>query len=787
MKRGELLRGEASLSAPFAIHHLPLQFEKVLVGLLLLLFFLTGIAYSLVVPPFETPDEIYHYAFARHLATGNGLPIQGPEKTGPWEHEGSQPPLYYSLVGLVTMGIDQSDFDEIAVLNPRANLGNPLYPGNKNLTLYSAQQRPLRGVNLAVRMGRWLSVLLGTLTVLLTYLLSRYAFPGDRWSRLLTTGLVATIPQFTFISASVSNDSIVSASSTAVLAYLAVLSERARRQRLIRWWEWVGLGLLLGLAALSKLQGLGLLPLTGIIVLLIARMQKDWWVILRAGLLLAGPVLVVAGWWYVRNWQLYGDLSGMENLLSINGLREEAVVWSALVGELRGLYISFWAIFGWFSILLPRWMYTFFDIVTAGAVLGVLATGLRTWQRGRQVLSERAVSVHGLIFLWVLLFSVLFAYWVSVSRGVQGRLLFPAISALAVIMAAGLRFWAGFLPPSWRPLFGVAIPLGLWSCSLFALTVLLPESYGLNHRARIVDVVPADVQPIGKVYGDGVELVAARLPARRFHPGEHVPVTLYFRTQKAQTQNHELFLQLLVPDNDDNIQLGNVTTHPGWGVLPLTLWRPGILYADTYQIPLTSEFAYHAPVLARLYVGFTASKATESESEGLLPVVGGGSKTDSRVIGTVAVSIREQARLRPPDMQLVRVNFGGVISLSGYLFPTELSGVTTRELPVMLFWEASGAPHANFTTAVQLFGADGEFVDSYDKPPAEIFPTSYWREGDVSLRRFPLPLPAELPAGEYQVRVGLYYSDRPDERVPIFDADRTVQDNLVLLGTIQIR
>jgi len=59
-----------------------LDLEKGLVGVLLAVFFVTGLAYSLVVPAFETPDEIYHYAFARHLAAGNGLPVQGPERPG---------------------------------------------------------------------------------------------------------------------------------------------------------------------------------------------------------------------------------------------------------------------------------------------------------------------------------------------------------------------------------------------------------------------------------------------------------------------------------------------------------------------------------------------------------------------------------------------------------------------------------------------------------------------------------------------------------------------------------
>lgn len=759
--------------------------EKRLVAGLLLLFIATGIGYSLVVPPFETPDEIYHYAFARHLSQGNGLPVQGPEKTGPWEHEGSQPPLYYALVGLAIAPIDQSELATFAVLNPRANLGDPLYPGNKNFTLYSGLPRPLQGVNLAVRVGRWISVLLGALTVLLTYLLSRHAFPRQAGSRLLATALVATIPQFSFISASVSNDNIINAVSAAVLLALAGLLTQPD-DRPIRWWQWSGLGLLLGLAGLSKLQGLGLVPLSGLVVLWLAQRRQQPGLILRAGLLVGLPFLAMAGWWYARNLQLYGDLFGMENLLSINGLRREPVTWAGLVGELRGLHMSFWGIFGWFSILLPRWTYAIFNLLTAVALLGALASGLRHW-RGRPAGTRHpAAAVQVMAGLWVILLAVLFAYWISISQGVQGRLLFPAIGALAVLGTVGLRFWTGPLPAVWRTALGLALPLGLWLCSLYALAALLPDAYGLDTASRTVAAVPEDAQPIGKIYGDGVELVAARLPSGRFRPGDSVPVTLYFRAHQPQRQDHELFIQLL---DNNNIQLGNVTTHPGWGVLPLSLWQPGVLYADSYRIPLAEAIDPRSPVLARIYVGFIDSTSTAPGSEGLLPVAGGGPKIESRVIGTVEISTAQTQRLRPLDMRTVDANFGDVIRLTGYRFPPELIAASARELPVTLFWEGIGAPHTDFTAFVHLVGPDGAFVASYDQPPAEgRFPTSHWQAGDVSLSKFPVALMAELPPGTYQVWVGLYSAHSAGlERVPVVQADRTVQDNRVLLGAVQIR
>lgn len=746
-----------------------LDVEKTLVGLLLTLFIATGIAYSLIVPPFETPDEIYHYAFARHLAAGNGLPVQGPLKTGPWEQEGSQPPLYYSLVGLATAGIDQNDFYEFAVLNPRANLGNPESPGNKNFILYSAQQRPLRGVNLAVRIGRWLSLLMGTLTVLLTYLLARYAFPNDRWSCLLATGLVATVPQFTFISASVSNDSIVSALSTAVLVYLAALTERARRQK-IRWWAWIGLGLLLGLAALSKLQGLGLLPLTGIFALLIARLQKDKWTVLRSALLIGASVLIVAGWWYVRNLQLYGDLFGIENLISVNGKREEAVTWPALVGELQGLEMSFWGIFGWFSILLPHWTYSFFELLTAVAIVGAVAPYLRSWRglRGALRLRDQAASVKGLALLWALLSFAMLASWISISLGAQGRLLFPAISVLAIIAATGLRYWVGFLPHSMRALVGVAVPLALWGCSFYALTILLPQSYGFDSEARSVAAVPADVQPIGKVYGDGVELVAIRLPDHHLFAGEQVPVTLYFRTQKSQRQDHELFLHLL---DSNGIQIGNVTTHPGLGVWPLTLWQPGVIYEDTYQISLERR----SPALARLYVGFTDPTSTALESEGLLPVVGGGPRIESRVIWTFY-----------DHLEPLAVHYDSGITLQGVALGQNEDQLSSqklldlgqdRNLWVALNWQTAPGSEIDYAISLRLYraGQEGEWV--YDEDNAIWNPNRVSTGNEKLSERFDsltqLDFPTDLPAGDYELRLIVYNAEtlQPTVVVDIWEPD----------------
>ncbi len=398
-----------------------------------------GIWYSLVVPPFETPDEIYHYAFVRHVAQGNGLPVQHADGEDPWEQEGSQAPLYYLLVGWLTSGINQNDFEQINTINPRANIGDPLFPGNKNLMLYSAASHPLRGANLALHIGRWFSLLLGVVTLWCTYRTAQLAFAHSRWLPLLTLLVVALIPQFIFISASLSNDSIIMATSALVVYWLARLlaqpvngslrHEPTAVGQTFVGWDWVILGVLLGLAALSKLQGLGLFILSGLVVLMLAWTQRDWRLPLRRLLPVAIPALLIAGWWYGRNIMLYGDWSGLGHLLAKNGQRGDSLTPAGLWQEFRGLRYSFWGLFGWFSILLPVWIYTVLDGLTLAALAGL---GWRVIRRApiNTLLNQPQARVRLLVLVWALLSLLLLFYWISQAAGSQGRLLFPAIGAI---------------------------------------------------------------------------------------------------------------------------------------------------------------------------------------------------------------------------------------------------------------------------------------------------------------------------------------------------------------------
>ena len=756
--------------------------ETALLWIILGSYFLLGLWYSVAVPAFETPDEIYHYAFARHLAQGNPLPVQSDEATGPWQQEGSQAPLYYLLNGLLTAIVDQSDFDEIAVFNPRANMGNPLFPGNKNRMLYSGPARPLQGANLALHLGRWFSLILGGITLWLVYRTAKLAFPRGSPLPLMAVVLIATMPQFLFVSASFTNDNMVVTASAAVVFWLARLLTLSRT-RPIRLWEWVILGVLLGIAALSKLQGLGLFVLAGGAGLATAWQRRSWRTLFVAALGVAIPALLIAGWWYWRNYTLYGDWTGVKHLVSINGLRQKPLDLDDFWLEFRGLRFSFWGLFGWFNILLPSWFYVIMDLLTVLSLAGAVAGSVAAWRRLRgEWLRRSETQVRLLLLAWIGLSAALLLYWMIRATGSQGRLIFPALGAIAIWFVIGLDFWFARLAPPWRGFAGGAVPALLLAISLYGVTVSIPAAYAAPPP---VSEIPPNAQPVGIKFGDTepITLMAVDTPVRRYHPGENVPVTLYLSAANAISDDYELFVQLL---DEQGTVLGNITSHPGWGRNPTSLWQPDAIYADDYLVPISAPIDPRSPLLARLYVGFIDPDTQPDLNHPVTARDAEGTEI-TPLLADIPIIPRTSPELAEYGLQPLEIEFGNAIELSGAGMPPSVTA--GKALTATLAWIASGTPDADYTAFLHLLDSEGRFVAGHDSAPANgRFPTRYWQEGDRIVGELGLEVPDDLAPGDYEVWAGLYAAEsQGQERLPVTRAgDRTVQNDMVNIGIVSV-
>jgi len=392
-------------------------------GLILIAFIALGLTYNVINPIFEAPDEVQHFYYVKHIADGNGLPVQGEEGQFTWEQEGSQPPLYYLLGAALIAGVDTSDAEQVIWYNPQANLGTPHYPGNKNRIVHTDREEfPYHDTTQAVHILRFFSLVLGAGTVLFTYLIGLEVI-RRRGLALLAAMFVAFNPQFVFISSAVSNDSLVIFFSTVALWLLIRLLASQKPTRLV-----IPLGIILGLAALSKLSGLALLSLTVIVLGLIWWRRRSWNEVFKIGGVICLFWIAVAGWWYARNWILYHDLTGLAPMLEIMGRRNELPSIQEMWGEFRGLRFSFWALFGWFNTLAPQIIYHVLDILVLLAGLGLIIGLVRRKRWGVPI----RVWPAGLLVVWCVVVFISLIRWSIHTLGSQGRLLFPAISAFMI-------------------------------------------------------------------------------------------------------------------------------------------------------------------------------------------------------------------------------------------------------------------------------------------------------------------------------------------------------------------
>jgi hypothetical protein len=134
--------------------------------------------------------------------------------------------------------------------------------------------------------------------------------------------------------------------------------------------------------------------------------------------------------------------------------------------------------------------------------------------------------------------------------------------------------------------------------------------------------------------------------------------------------------------------------------------------------------------------------------------------------------------------------FGTVIQLTSAHFAPAVTLAATSTLTVTLLWDAIGAPATDYTAFVHLRRVNGETVAGFDRAPAaDRFPTRYWRSGDRILTTMGVPLPADLPFGDYALWVGLYESaSQGTIRLPItVQAGQTTGDGEVVLGSLRVR
>lgn len=743
-----------------------LRIARVALLVVLVSHLVLGLVYNFANPLFESPDEIWHYVYVRHLAEGKGLPRQVLRWTEPLgQQEGGQPPLYYVIAAALTFWAPKENIETLARPNPLGFAGNPKADDNKNLFVHGPNEDfPWQGEVWAVHLARLVATLFGSATVLLTYAIGRELWPTRPDLAVGAAAMNAFVPQFLFIGAAANNDVAAAAtSSLALFMSIRLMRSGPTGQRLVLT------GLALSLAILTKFGGPTAIALSVVALAWWYRRQpgrvERAWMMIRSCTVLLALVVVLTGWWYARNLILYGELMPLKIFLNLEQVRYRMPPMDELVRDLPGLWMSTWALFGPFNILVSSGMYTFYSALSLIALCGLAIIAWR--HRG----GERLLSAPVLLLpLWALvIFAALMRYRMLV-LAFQGRLLFPAISAMTLLLYLGL---SGFAPGRWRwlTLPAVAIPM-LVIAAVLPWQVIMP-AYA-RPQVHTSKTVGTPSYPVTANFGDQLHFLGYDLSSEAMRPGDTLTVTVYWRAVSRMSEDYAVFVHLRDRRGGIIAQYGSF---PAGGNFATSLWSPDDALRDPIRLRVPSDI--NAPIRAQLFVGLEESHSGRWVR--VAPVVAneqvGG---DALPLGFIRIVGQPPAEIPNPRDE----SFGGLVALAGFSLDDQAvhpGGI----LRGRLFLRAQASMDRDYTVFVHLTREPlmdaSSIISQQDRQPYDgAYPTSAWRVGESLAHDFALTVPPDTPSGEYVLRVGLY-DLASGHRLPAGAGDH------VRLGTITIR
>lgn len=766
--------------------------ERFFLTLILTAFLALGVTYALVTPVFEASDELWHYPMVRHLADGNPLPVQDPQNVGPWKQEASQPPLYYYLAAALTFWIDTSDVEQVLWLNPHVDNGVITPDGNTNLVVHDPAAFPWQGTLLAVRLIRLASVLMGAATVYLTYRIAGEVVPGRPEIALGAAAVNAFTPMFLFISGAVNNDNLVIPLASLALLLMIHLARRGEAtgkpgrpaKTTPRPVASLLLGVVIGLAILTKESALALLPLAWGVCVVQQAQQSDsrlslaavlrwvWLGTLRWSLLVLLPAGLIAGWWYLRNWQLYGDWLGWNAFIAVLGQRAHPASLAQLWGERWGFLLSYWGLFGGVNVPMPAWIYHVLNATLVAAVGGFVVYVMKVIGNWKLVISNWKLVIANyqllitnyfplfLCLLWSAAIVVGLIRWATVTWSSQGRLVFTAISALDTLFVVGLVGWLPRRPATFIVGIIGTFLLGVAAVAPFAWIrpTYQPPEYAMPVGGRAVDLN----------FSQQMRLTQFAMVPADAHPGDTVEVMLAWEALAVMERDWSIFVHLTDPVLGAPISQRDM--YPGQGLLATRLLRPGqsLVTKHVLKLPVTAV----APAELELVVGLYDYVTDER-----LPITNG---NDAAMLAMLRLSPIPGQYPNP-----LAVNLEGELELVGYeLKPRRLR--PGENLDLVLYWRALRPLSNNYTFFAQVVDEDTTRWASRDWSPQP--GTAAWLVGDVQVLTLPMTVDSGAPAGVYPVIIGVYTvtAEGQFDRLQMVTAGGRLTDDFFVLAQIRV-
>lgn len=450
-----------------------------------------AVAYAVLTPPGEAPDEMPHLQHVDFMLHERRI----PHRLRDGVYQDHHPPLYYAAAA-VALHVGQR-LDPRATLELpgpywlRVDLGEPALDRTKldrGLEVIPEALRPelerkaaLRERHFAITRGhvvivRLLSVLLALATLVLVHRTVRLCVAADQ-APVAGAALVfaALLPQFQFLGGMINCD--VMAIFTGNLLLYGLVRGLVQGT-LTRPGSAAAVGLALGLSLLAKMSAVAMVVPVLVAYAFAGRLAGRWQT--GAALVLALVVAgAVGGWWYALNFARYGDPFMVAAQAATMGeqIHQPPLTRHYFAAYFHDTVRSFFGQLGPFTIPIADWSFYLY-VALAGLALAGLA--VRLWRRGKIPLAPGGgpaliVLAAGLLATWLVVFQGNLTFYSS-----QGRYLYPGLAAIAA--AIGLGLTEALRPGRAMRVAGAALLLAM-AVHVFWFR-FLPEYYPLRARAQ---------------------------------------------------------------------------------------------------------------------------------------------------------------------------------------------------------------------------------------------------------------------------------------------------------------
>ncbi|HEY3342349.1 MAG TPA: phospholipid carrier-dependent glycosyltransferase, partial [Anaerolineae bacterium] len=569
-----------------------------------------------------------------------------------------------------------------------------------NMLVHSADEYawPPKTTALAVRVVRLFSTVLGLLTLIFIYQ-AILSFGFEPIVALVGIATLAFSPRYILLSSTVTNDVACACAAAGLMALLARYVADDQSGQSLSMLRMFVLGVVSGLAFLTKLNAIIVVAPVGIAMLWCARDKSglDIRKLMRWGLAFLAGFALVAGPYLVYSTIKYGDplATAQRDFILTPYKRKVPLALGDLPGIALRLVQTSWDYFGAGGLVTP---YQTMGFILAGLTLAGLVIAI-----ARRQLPVRSI---GFLIPLSLMGAMLIVYvvWLFRDEGsAYAKYFVPALLFIQLLAGIALttlfRKWMKTVA-GWIALFAGAI-----GAALVMLFLVVPA------YQTVIYLSPAKARALpaeGRItFDNGIQLVSASPDKVRLDPGETLNLHVLWHLVSDRATLQYLVIQV---NDQSGRQLSRQVILPFGGRYNTNQWGPGVL-EDMYPIqmpPVTQTslvsillgwYQYDAPHLV--------ARVTPSGAE-------------SAVVATVKVR-----GTRQPDAvaaQPARATFGQSIALEGY---------DLQDGRLTLYWRSLKPVDKSYSVFVHLLDANGKLASQADGPVP--YATLFWDTGEQVL------------------------------------------------------